>query len=69
MPIITDNPKKFLGVTLDEALIDQIKEAAALQAAQRHSSAKVSAYLNELLHNVMPGELERLKKEKSKSGF
>jgi hypothetical protein len=63
MPIITDNPKQFLGITLDAELVAQVKEAAALQAAQRHSNAKVSAYLNELLHNVMPGELERLKKE------
>ncbi|MCC5841557.1 MAG: hypothetical protein JJT96_15690 [Opitutales bacterium] len=63
MPIVTDNPKKFLGITLDAEIVAQVKEAAALQAAQRHSSAKVSAYLNELLHKVMPAELERLKKK------
>lgn len=64
MPIPTDNPKRFLGVTLDAELIDKVKEAAALQAAQRHSkNPKVSAYLNELLHRVMPTELDRLRKE------
>lgn len=58
-----ENPKKNIGITIDPELVDMIKEAAEIQAAQRHSKPKLSTYLNELLHRVMPGELERLKKE------
>lgn len=55
------NLKRYLGVTLDGELVDQLKKAAKLQAAQRHiKNPKVSAYLNELLHKVLPAELQRL---------
>lgn len=55
--------KVAMSVTLDPALREQLERGAALLSQQRNSSVTLSAFLNELLHKVLPTELERLEKE------
>lgn len=55
-----ENPKKNVGYTLDQEIVEMLARAAELQAKLRHSSPKVSPYLNELLHRTLPDEVKRL---------